>query len=217
LFFQTLPLVEIASGYISTVSTLSWQPSTIILLPHRQEATDLLDTYNRHIEYLHHVTYTPWLEDALKETYDAIDAEVEPSVGSVALLLGIFASSCAFFQATSPDQVPRHVSVFEAQRLTTTFLKSALDCLDARSRLATANLEALQAFVTVFFLMYNLEGLSSRARIGVTKAVGIAKDLGLHRLDLEVPSSANVVRGSCWNVEIEIKRRIWWHLVATDW
>jgi hypothetical protein len=210
-------LTEIVAGHVPTVSRLSCQLSTVILLPHRQEATELLGIYLRHIEYLHHVTYNPWLNDILREIYDAIETEIEPSLGSVSLLLGIFASSCAFLQATSPDQVPRKISIFEAQHLTTTFLKSTLDCLDARSRIASANLETLQAFVTVFFLMYNLEGLSSRARIGVTKAVGMAKDLGLHRLDLELPGSAQPGLAERSKVEIEIKRRVWWHLVATDW
>ena len=64
--------------------------------------------------------------------------------------------------------------------------------------------------------MYNLEGANSRTRTGMSLSLGIARDLGLHRLDhptfrrhhpLEVADK----------IDLEIKRRIWWHLSVTDW
>ena len=47
------------------------------------------------------------------------------------------------------------------------------------------------------------------------QTLALAKDLGLHRTD--DPSATLVVPQQMDEVEKEVRRRIWWQIVATDW
>ena len=190
-------------------------PSNIIYLPCKTLAKSFLDVYHQNIEFLHHVTYRPHVCRTLDQVYAAIDTGNRPHPGAVALLLSIFASSAALQVAISPHDDILGISALEANALCTIWAKSLFDCLDHSRRLGTASIEELQASITSFFLMYNLEGFSGRSRSGMVLSLAIARDLGLHRLDH--PDTRQPSQVGLDKVETEVRRRIWWHLAATDW
>jgi hypothetical protein len=208
-------------NYINYVEKLSRLRSPtsgqMIYLPQKFQAVAFLDVYHQHIEFLHHVTYTPHVYRTLDLVYEAIERHEQPSTGAVALLLSLFASAAALMFAIGPsDEVPGiTISVDEAQVLSTVWARYAFDCLDSSRRLGLISMEDLQASITAFFLMYNLEGFSGRSRSGMAVALAIAKDLGLHRLDH--PDTRQASYQKLDNVELEVRRRVWWHLTATDW
>lgn len=186
-----------------------------MLLPLRSLAIALLDVYTEYIEFLHHLTYTPHVYHDLNQAYDAIESNDGVIPGTIALLLTIFASSMALQAAISRHENLLGIDAPTAQAATTVWVKAAFDCLDHSRRLGLGNLADLQATSTVFFLMYSLEGFSSRSRAGIGSALALAKELGLHRIDH--PSNVQTTTDRQTQIETEVKRRVWWHLTATDW
>lgn len=94
--------------------------------------------------------------------------------------------------------------------------KSVLDCLEHGRRSGHESLSDLQAMITTFFLVYNLEGFSSRLRHNIGTGVSIARCLGLHRIDYATDRT-QVSHSKRGQLELEIMRRVWWHMAATDW
>ena len=90
-------------------------------------------------------------------------------------------------------------------------MKSALDLLDCSRHFGSGCIEDVQASITVFFLIYNLEGFSARARTGVGHGIAIARDLGLHRIDHPTEKKKRDL------LETEMARRVWWYMCAIDW
>lgn len=204
------------TSHIDHLSRQRWGlPTSVIYLPYKEQATAFLDVYQRHIEFLHHVTYSPHVYRTLNEVYEIVSSNGTPPPGSVALLLSIFASTAALkFAVGLADEIP-DIRTTEAESLCTIWAKAALDCLDYSRRVGRTSMEDLQAMITTFFLMYNLEGFSSRSRSSMGMAISIAKELGLHRVDHS--DSRQYYDNVADKVELEVKRRVWWHLAATDW
>ena len=68
----------------------------------------------------------------------------------------------------------------------------------------------------LFFLMYNTEGPSARARLLGYSAIALARDLSMHKTDLHpVPQGTSLSKDVF--IETEIKRRLWWYLASSDW
>lgn len=188
----------------------------MVILPSRQEAHTLLALYEEHIEYLHHVTYAPRTRAVLVEVYDKLESGDTPNPGYVALLASVFASTSALQLAIGDKRDLLGILPEDAKQTCHYWAKATFDCLDTSTRMGCYGLEDLQAIVTAFFLMYNLEGFSSRSRTGIGLAVAIAKDLGLHRVDCPSMAQHKPLKPND-KIDLEIKRRLWWHLTATDW
>ena len=172
--------------------------------------------YQKHIEYLHHVTYSASVRRSLDEFYTTLECGETPSTAVAALLMSIFASVAAFQFAVSHKMDLLGIPAEEARLVSLKWTKATFDCLDNSRRAGWPTLEDLQANVTIFFLMYNLEGFSTRSRMGTAHALSIAKDLSLHKIDS--PGAKKERESEHVNyVELEIKRRVWWHMAATDW
>ncbi|CAM1506034.1 Fc.00g056750.m01.CDS01 [Cosmosporella sp. VM-42] len=96
--------------------------------------------------------------------------------------------------------------------------RNALDALDYSRRNTSSTLEDVQAHIFMSFITYHVDGFSARGRILLTTAISIARELRLHRLDAETesPNAENQSNASAL-IDLEIKRRVFWHLAATDW
>lgn len=147
--------------------------------------------------------------------YSNLDQALPVMVGEVALLLSIFASTAAFCSHFMGE----HEALFsttDASLASVVWGNAALEVLEFSRRTTTGRLEDVQASVVMGFLLYIVEGFSSRSRIVFASAITISRDLGLHKIDIAANQtpSARAKRNS---METEIKRRLWWHVVATDW
>lgn len=210
--FQIKPLSEIGSD----AATDGILPGISIMMPTRSEALKLLAVYEEHIEFLHHVTYAPRTRAALDEAYEALEQGEVPSCGAAALLTAIFASATAFQHAIGDKKNLLGVSPDTASRACYKWAKATFDCTETSTRTGRCSIEDFQALITVFFLMYNLEGFSARSRMGIGLAIGIARDLGLHRVDYQITTQPRTLETE-HVIAMEVKRRAFWHLTATDW
>lgn len=215
MIYQVRTVGEVGAIDLTNEHNPSFRAPTVIL-PTRHEAHHFLALYQKHIEYLHHVTYGPRTLAVLIDVYDKLEAGDSPAPGYVALLTSIFASTAALQLAIGAWKDLLGIPSHHVKQACYNWAKATFDCLDTSTRMGSYGLEDLQALVTVFFLMYSLEGFSSRSRTGIGLAISIAKDLGLHRLDCP-PAASRRALSLSEKVDLEIKRRVWWHLAATDW
>ncbi|KAJ5928588.1 hypothetical protein N7466_007544 [Penicillium verhagenii] len=110
---------------------------------------------------------------------------------------------------------PLFSSVKEANKQATAWMKLAFEVLEYSRLQGTDCLEDVQAMVIVGFLVTNLVGITSQAWYVFSTAITVARQLQLHRIDLPPNAGPDTSRQN--SIQVEIGRRVWWYLVATDW
>lgn len=219
---QILPAPEIAAVYLHTRSSgfLGQDPITQSIgkcyyLPPKEEATVFLDTYVEYIDNLQHVIYEPHIRTMMDNIYSKTKDAEQLVTGQLALLLAILASATAIYQFFPPD-APLELSNSDATHVSLFWTKAALDLLGISHRTSERRIEDIQATILLSFLLYHLEGFSVRARGLFASSMSIARDLSLHKIDAPGSQSSDLLVHTD-PVSLEMKRRIFWHVVATDW
>ncbi|PLB49897.1 hypothetical protein P170DRAFT_445337 [Aspergillus steynii IBT 23096] len=175
-------------------------------------AASLFAQYTEHVVYLHHIVHLPSVQILMDDVYRQIGLGVVLEPSHVALLLSIFSSTAVFLSSH-----PRSASTFGSERnaFSCAFVwsKATLDVLDHSQRSSQGSIEDVQAMIILSFVVFNFEGLTVRFRTLSSNAVTIARELSLHRLDA-TPAKPSLSKESF--TKMEIKRRVWFHLIATD-
>lgn len=183
-----------------------------IWLPQRDEMRSILDKYFSDVNDVHHIIHVPTLRNTVEQIYDAMDRNTPINIGVMVLVLSICcASTCAW--SLKDDARLLYVSAQEAHSQARSWLKACLDAMDHAQRAAQISLECVQGITILFFVLCNMEGLSRTAKALHTRAITMARDLSLHRIDARGNMQANIMKTPA----IEASRRVWWLLVAIDW
>ncbi|KAJ9631306.1 hypothetical protein H2204_008248 [Knufia peltigerae] len=190
-------------------------PLKSVMLPPKDEASMLLDYYVKHVDELQHVLFVPHLRTVMEKLYANLHQRLSIAYGQLALLLTVFASSAAMFSHFSCDRIAQFPPS-SAAHASLVWANSALEVMEFSRRTAAGGLEEIQAAILMAFLLYHVEGFSARSRRLFAGAISTARDMGLHKLDATPSQSSNSPKAAD-PVDIEIQRRVWWHVVATDW
>ncbi|XWX00036.1 hypothetical protein V2A60_008052 [Cordyceps javanica] len=92
---------------------------------------------------------------------------------------------------------------------------AALDVLEYSKRSASASLEDVQATIVISYVIYNSQGFSPMFRSLHSNIIMMARDLSLHKTDS--PRRSGEIDQPPSQIEDDVKRRLWWHIAATDW
>ncbi|THV55382.1 hypothetical protein BGAL_0009g00320 [Botrytis galanthina] len=172
-------------------------------LPSRKHARVLFDYFVDNIVWIYHICHIPTLESHLNRLYDDLDQNLQPRNDHVALLSAVFALS-VYFQGAEPLS-ETHRWTLLAQR-----------ALCAANFIAKPTIESIQAVLFIAqHLLPNIGGIAT-FRVLFTTAMHSARSLGFDHLD-STQSKKRRVGKELNYVELETKRRIWWHIVSTDW
>lgn len=183
-----------------------------IWLPRRDEARILVHKYISDVNHFHHILHIPSLMTTVEQIYDCIDNNATLDIGVMSLLLGICAAS-TYTWAPQDDARLLYGTVAEARVQAPLWAKAALDVMDHALRLGHSSLECIHGMVILFYVFCNIEGLSPRARGLNSRSVSMARELSLHRLD--APNNRDIPKMG--SLRMEMSRRTWWFIVATDW
>jgi hypothetical protein len=214
LVFRNCPIEQItdAPAYINR-STTSFEPSRCIWLPQYSEAVILLEKYVQDVDHFHHIVHTPSLSALLSRAYACLsdpDSVTKYGGGFIFLFLGIFASA-----TNSWTQIDCDRGLFstcqEANAQAPLWVKALEDVLDIAHRTLRVCMEGIQGVSIAASVVLSMSGFSRRYKSLFNVALLLARDARLHVLDN--PSNA----GSAHLARTEIGRRLWWHLVASDW
>ncbi|RSL93287.1 hypothetical protein CEP52_013332 [Fusarium oligoseptatum] len=196
--------------------SLAVQPEPIrcLWLPDRQEAKRLVDKYINDISFIHHVIHGPSVRRLVDQVYDTINQGNTAPMGPIALLIAIFANSTCLWTA---QDLSRNLfcGVSEARSQASLWQKAGIDVLDHIQQSPHISLESTQALIILCYSVVNLEGVSVKFRALFSRAITMARELGLHCID----SPRQVLgHGSGFTkLEAEVGRRVWWYLCTTDW
>jgi hypothetical protein len=194
----------------TSVLTKSW-PRRLFWTPPLVEARHLLEKFLEHVEPIHHVFNTLALPVMLDRIYSRLDQRHCIKSGEMILLFSIFASSCRAWTEQDSRERGLFSNPMEAHYQGAHWIKVAEDLLDIARRTTHVSIEGVQACIILMFVPEDLEGFWRRCRSLHNMALLLARDLSLHCIDL--PSKAHLAS----SVQAEIGRRVWWHLVSTDW
>ncbi|KPM45793.1 hypothetical protein AK830_g860 [Neonectria ditissima] len=196
-------------------SSLSFEPTRCIWLPQRHETKVLVDKYLTYTTYIHHIVHSPSLRALVDHVYDSLQNGTQAPMGPAIFLLALCAD--VTYSWTSRDEETGLFMNSEEANLQAMFwLKAALDLLDNAQRNGHASVECTQGLLLMSFVIFNLEGISARARSIISKAIVMSRELGLHRIDH--PSNTMTSQAPRRTaLEAEVGRRVWWYLAATDW
>ncbi|KAF7595223.1 hypothetical protein BBP40_006968 [Aspergillus hancockii] len=180
-----------------------------VWLPPKDEALWLLERYTKYIAYLHHVLHLPSVRLLLDDAYKQLSLGLNVEPGHVTLLLTVFASTAYMLELNTADSI--FLSQTHAMNCAITWTKTALDALENSRRNTQGSMEDVQATIILSFIIFNIEGFSSRFRTLSSSALVMGRDLALHQIDADTGTKNESP------VQLEIKRRVWWHMVSTDW
>jgi hypothetical protein len=151
------------------------------------------------------VVHGPSIKDLVIKVYNHLRQGVSqvPS-GSIILLLSIFAFVAYSWTANNDD-----MNVFsnfeEANAQAMAWIAEAFDELESSQRNSEVSLECVQGLVILASILFNLEGVTSRAYSTLCRAIAMARDLGLHRHDHPQDRASSAITG----VRDEVGRRVW--------
>jgi len=185
-------------------------PLRCVWLPQYLEAKILLEKFIQDIDHVHHIVHTPSLPSILDEVYGCLNQQGHLKPGNVILLLGIFAS-CTHAWVRHDCQRGLFSTYVEANIQTTQWITAFEDVLAISHRTTCLSIEGIQGISIMCFVLLNIEGFSRRCRSLFHLTLLLARELDLHLLDH--PSNSRLASSA----QTEIGRRVWWHLVATDW
>ncbi|KAI1293139.1 hypothetical protein F5Y03DRAFT_388068 [Xylaria venustula] len=176
----------------------------------REEALLLLRHFCENPYHLLPIIYEPSARSLINTFYMQLESGHAGDPTAAALILSIASTSASFFQRTGKNSI--FASIEEADRASTAWRESASAILDASQFSTHGSLERCQARAIVAYVVSNVEGCSVRYRLLHSYSMAIARDMSLHLIDSPVMTDKSDDLPTR-----EMKRRLWWHLVSTDW
>lgn len=187
---------------------------TITWLMTLDEAHALLRDFVGNLFHILPIIHVPATRALVDDFYISLAKNsAMPDPAYAALILAIGATS-AFFYAEGSEAHSIFTSADDATQTAMSWFRSALAALEPSQPSAASSggrLAEVQARAILAYLMYNFEGCSARFRFLHSCSLSAAKEISLHLIDSPTSEKDDGVPTR------EIKRRVWWHIVATDW
>ncbi|KAF5720118.1 hypothetical protein FMUND_4402 [Fusarium mundagurra] len=213
----TLPEDQMqATRYSVNDSFLKTVEPRHIQLPPKWEAMRLFQVYFEYLGHVQNIVYEPHARILVNEAYDKIvNISATTAPRGLALILSVIALATILEPVdskltTAIPMLKERLALFAA------YIRMAMDCLEQHRRRADHTLENVQALILLSFGIHHTETFSPRYRVMLAEAIAVSHSLGLHVVD-RLSAKRGHSKVDMDPVTQEIKRRVWWYLVATDW
>ncbi|KAG5970120.1 hypothetical protein E4U55_001839, partial [Claviceps digitariae] len=182
-----------------------------IFLPLYLEACTIVNTFTTDWTILSPTVHIPTLLVCIQHVYACIQEQKPVSLDELSLLLAIIAS--VTHSSCPGDDVSRlFESHVEAASHCATWIDASFAMSDEIKRRGLTSLVCLQAQTILMKVSCYTEGSSVRNRSLVSTSISMAREMGIHRIDL--PGQKRLGTNSA--IEVEIARRVWWDNVTID-
>ncbi|PNP83738.1 hypothetical protein FNYG_02955 [Fusarium nygamai] len=187
-----------------------------IQLPPKWETLRLFQVYFQYLGHVQNIIYEPHAHSLIHEAYDKIvNISATTAPRGLALILSVIALA-TILEPVDGELTTAIPILKERLALFAAYIRMAMDCLEQHRRRADHTLENVQALILLSFGIHHTETFSPRYRILLAEAIAVSHSLGLHIVDrVSVRPGHSQVEAD--PITQEIKRRVWWYLVATDW
>ncbi|PMD20688.1 hypothetical protein NA56DRAFT_573765 [Hyaloscypha hepaticicola] len=149
----------------------------------------------------------------LAEIYEDLDVQRVPFATKLAFFLGIFAGSAYVSNSNLKLEFPASTRT-PPLALAELWHKQRVFLLTKPP--VPPSTQALVALMTLAHLCTQIEGFSGSFEVLAMTALQIARTMRIHRLDSYHFREERKKNGADM-VDIELKRRVWWHIAASDW
>lgn len=151
----------------------------------------------------------------MENAYSTLSEGGEPSATAVLTLFTVFAGAAMSWTA---DLLRRLESTRDdANAAYKVYTRLALMIADDPNHSLAPSASALAALVTLAQVVLNSDdGFRTREFMLRSRSLMMARGLQLHRLDTAHSRAERSAKGFN-SIELQVQRRAWWHLVASDW
>lgn len=170
-----------------------------------------IDSWERYIDAMMPVIHVPSLRETTRNVYSRLEIDQDADSGAIALILAISATVCLWKFHVGLHDDHSHGS----SQAAITLAEQAQKALERGRYMSEISLQAVQAMILLSFHIGHLDGFSSHTRMLQSSAFTMARSLGLHRID--APNSSHSISTQSELIDLEMGRRVWWHLACTDW
>jgi hypothetical protein len=182
------------------------------MLPLRKQGEILLNYYFENADWIYRILHVPTVRWIFNDLYTKLEHDQHPSYSHLALISTIFALSAFFCSPSSGLYLDRAAAVAHSRSL----ILFAQDVLAADNCLAKPSIETLQSLIMITqWLMPNIVAIATLRTLAAT-LMHTARSLSLHLIDSPANKKWRTQNQVDW-AEVEVKRRIWWHITSTDW
>lgn len=187
-------------------------PQLQAFLPPYSRAVELVDYYQEHVGWAYCLLHMPTLRRYLLETYQQLGAGYTPNLPILALICAVFALAKFFSQSTSAFST----SDTSRDKSHREYIGMASQALAEAKHLEHPTVESIQTGTLIGICLLVNTGAIRSARALAGSMYMSAQALGLHQLD-SAKNKRLRQKGPYDKLDLEIKRRLWWHIASTDW
>ncbi|KFH41979.1 putative transcriptional regulatory protein-like protein [Hapsidospora chrysogenum ATCC 11550] len=205
----------------STLSTLPSDPplEQSSLLPPISEARKLFEHFATALHPGLSILHIPSARELMEETYRKIHSHSHGdqsfSIDHLLLLLSIFAGATSSWTSRSLETLD--VSSVAAKEASEHYTILVLSILNDAQRPVPSTTATICAIATLAHVVLNSDNPSpSRALLLRSRFLAVSRTMQLHKLDTFRSREERKAKGANL-VDIEVQRRVWWHMVASDW
>lgn len=174
-------------------------------LPAKQQAMDLFEHFVKNVDCNYRVLHVPSARMLVEQTYQRLFEGEEPDLTVLLLLFSIFASG-SFFSTKS----------LRVRDGFNHFSRIAVSLVEQGPPTIQPSVTALQAISILTHLFTNCDGFSITFHLLRNAGLHMAQTLRIHQLDTTSSCQERKFKGAN-PVDVEIQRRLWWHIVSSDW
>ncbi|KAG0651204.1 putative transcription factor lepB [Hyphodiscus hymeniophilus] len=138
----------------------------------------------------------------------------EPDASNLLLFFTIFAGAAFVWTPELSQKLPS--SLAESGAASLIYTRLALFIVENTHQLSTPSVTALAAMCNLAHLLINSNDFIVKVHMLRIRCLVMAREMGIHRLDTTKGRNARELE-KCNMIEIQVQRRIWWSMVASDW
>ncbi|KIX01087.1 uncharacterized protein Z518_10153 [Rhinocladiella mackenziei CBS 650.93] len=184
-------------------------------LPPLGQARELFDHFSLALHPTFVVLHLPSTRVLMEETYHSIvQGDDEPCIAKLLMLFTIFAGAALTWTSQILERL--RSTPEEAKAAFTAYTRLAISILDNVHRPIAPSTIALAAITTLAHVVANADGFPVKVHWLRSRCLSMARMMQIDRLDMVTSREERRLKG-CDMIEIEVQRRIWWHMVASDW
>lgn len=183
-------------------------------LPPLKQAKVLFD---HHVHVLHPtigVLHIPSGRTRMENVYSCLLEGEEPPAADLMLLFSIFAGASLVWTPQLLDKI--HATREEARSAFLAYARTAMCVLDHPRGLVLPSTTALVAIGMMAHLVMNTDGFPLKVHMLRNRCLLMSREMGVHRLDTAKSIEERRVKGYDM-IDVEVQRRVWWNMVASDW
>ena len=215
-FTLLLEFTPLSSVLLSNPINKSSQDAAYVAkyLPPIAQAREFFDYFAQvsHLTFgVHHI---PSTRKMMEQTYQIILDGKKPLMQNLLLLFTIFASASLGWTPYLLQKLESSQAEVEATATTYTYL--AFSILDDTHQPLAPSTAALEAMCSLVHLLVHSTDFLVRLSMLRIRFLSMAREMNIHRLDTAKSREERRLKG-CNMIEIEVQRRVWWSMVASDW